>query len=79
MIRNVILYIEENLHEPLTLDTIASQSNFSKFYFHRIFHSLVDMTVIEYIRLRRLTNASSALLYTKERIIDIALFYQFES
>lgn len=32
-----------------------------------------------YIRLRRLANAAAALLYTDHRIIDIALYYQFES
>lgn len=37
------------------------------------------MTVIEYIRMRRLANASATLLYTSERILDIALYYQFES
>ncbi|WP_407701120.1 AraC family transcriptional regulator [Viridibacillus arvi] len=39
------LYVEENLHEPLTLENIAAQSNFSKYHFHRIFQSTVGMTV----------------------------------
>ncbi|MED4886561.1 helix-turn-helix domain-containing protein [Lysinibacillus fusiformis] len=79
IIKKIILYVEENLHEPLTLENIAAQSNFSKYHFHRIFQSTVGMKVTEYIRLRRLANASSALLYTSERILDIALYYQFES
>lgn len=37
------------------------------------------MSVASYIRLRRLANAAGALLYTDLRIIDIALYYQFES
>src|SRR5690625_2931570 len=73
------MYVEENLHEPLKLEDIAKQVGFSKFHFHRIFQSLIGMTVIEYIRMRRLANASAALLYTSERILDIALYYQFES
>ncbi|WP_373568331.1 helix-turn-helix domain-containing protein [Lysinibacillus fusiformis] len=79
IIKKIILYVEENLHEPLTLENIAAQSNFSKYHFHRIFQSTIGMTVTEYIRLRRLANASSALLYRSERILDIALYYQFES
>ncbi|WP_100331942.1 helix-turn-helix domain-containing protein [Bacillus xiapuensis] len=79
MIKKIILFVEENLHEPLTLEKVAAQSNFSKYHFHRIFQSSVGMTVTEYIRLRRLSNASSALLYSNERILDIALYYQFES
>lgn len=79
MIKKIILYVEENLHEPLSLDSIASQSYFSKYHFHRIFQSSIGMTVTEYIRLRRLANASSDLLYTNERILDIAFYYRFES
>lgn len=79
MIKRIILYVEENLHEPLTLESVASQSYFSKYHFHRIFLSSIGMTVTEYIRLRRLANASSDLLYTNERILDIAYYYRFES
>jgi len=79
IIKEVILYVEEHLEEPLTLEKVASRSHFSKYHFHRIFQSTVGMTVMEYIRLRRLANASSALLYTGERILDIAFYYQFES
>lgn len=79
IVKKSIMYIEEHLHEPLTLEDIARQSNFSKFHFHRIFQKLAGMTITEYIRMRRLANASAALLYSKERILDIAFYYQFES
>ncbi len=56
IIKKIILYVEENLHEPLTLENIAApaQSNFSKYHFHRIFQSTIGMTVTEYIRLREI-------------------------
>lgn len=79
VVKKSIMYIEEHLHEPLTLEDIAQQSNFSKFHFHRIFQKSTGMTITEYIRMRRLANASAALLYSKERILDIAFYYQFES
>lgn len=79
VIKKSIEYVEEHLHEPLKLEDIAWQSGFSKFHFHRIFQSSIGMSITEYIRMRRLANASAALLYTKERILDIALYYQFES
>lgn len=79
VVKKSIMYIEEHLHEPLTLEDIARQSNFSKFHFHRIFQKSAGMTITEYIRMRRLANASAALLYSKERILDIAFYYQFES
>ncbi|MEK4563807.1 helix-turn-helix domain-containing protein [Alkalihalobacillus sp. FSL R5-0424] len=79
MIRKIFEFVENHLHEPLNLDIVAAHSSFSKYHFHRIFRTSVGMTVKDYIRLRRLANASSALLYSNERILDIALYYQFET
>lgn len=37
------------------------------------------MSITDYIRVRRLAHASTSLLYTNERILDIALYFHFES
>ncbi|KKE77923.1 AraC family transcriptional regulator [Bacilli bacterium] len=79
IINKTINYIEEHLHESLTMDDIAEQAGFSKFHFHRIFRTAVGMSITEYVRMRRLANASTALLYTNKRILDIAFYYHFES
>ncbi|VEI06663.1 helix-turn-helix transcriptional regulator [Kurthia zopfii] len=79
IINNTITYIEERLHESLMIEVIAEQAGFSKFHFHRIFSAAIGMSITDYIRMRRLANASTALLYSDERIIDIALLYHFES
>ncbi|WP_409975107.1 helix-turn-helix transcriptional regulator [Bacillus sp. Bva_UNVM-123] len=79
ILQKTISYIEERLHESVTMEDIAGQAGFSKFHFHRIFQAEIGMSVTEYIRMRRLANASATLLYTNERILDIALHYQFES
>lgn len=79
IINNTIAYIEERLHEPLIIADIADQAGFSKFHFHRIFSAAIGLSITDYIRMRRLANASTALLYSDERIIDIALLYHFES
>lgn len=79
VIQETLGYIEENLHESLTLDVLSKRAGFSKFHFHRVFRSVLGMSVNEYIRMRRLANASVALLHTNERIIDIAFYYQFAS
>lgn len=79
IINKTIAYIEERLHESLMIEVIAEQAGFSKFHFHRIFSAAIGMSITDYIRMRRLANASTALLYSDERIIDIALLYHFES
>ncbi|CAF1833606.1 AraC family transcriptional regulator [Bacillus subtilis] len=78
-VQKTINWIESHLHEQISNEDIVNVSSFSKFHFHRIFQKEVGMSVASYIRLRRLANAAAALLYTDHRIIDIALYYQFES
>lgn len=79
VIKKTITYIEERLHESLMINDIANHAGLSKFHFHRIFRSVIGMSITEYIRMRRLANASADLLYTNKRILDIALYYRFES
>ncbi|MHA6529288.1 helix-turn-helix transcriptional regulator [Paenibacillus sp. BAC0078] len=57
----------------------AQEAGFSKFHFHRIFQKYVGKSVAEFIRLRRLSSSAQLLLYSDERILDIALHYGFES
>jgi len=78
-IQKTIDWIEANLHEEMLADDIADNAGFSKFHFHRIFHASVGMSVATYIRMRRLAASAVALLHTEARIIDIAMYYQFES
>lgn len=72
-------YIDMNLQEELTLETIAKVVGFSKFHFHRVFKKEVGLSLYDYVRKRRLARAASALLYTNASILDIALTYHFES
>lgn len=72
-------YIEVRLDEVLTIGEIAKQAGYSKYHFHRIFKNNIGISISDYIRQRRLARASSALLYTNLRILDIALQNQFES
>jgi AraC-like DNA-binding protein len=79
IIQETIAYIETQLHEDLSLDHISRFAGFSKYHFHRIFQKEVGVTAAEYVRYRRIANAASMLLYSDEKIIDIAFHYRFES
>jgi AraC-like DNA-binding protein len=79
VIQRTIEYIEMNLHEELSLDSVAQFAGFSKFHFLRIFQKEVGVTASEYIRYRRIANSANMLLYTDEKIIDIAFYYRFET
>ena len=60
-IREIAAFIDENLHRDLTLDSIADQFFFSKFYLSRLFKRHMNMTPHAYITERRLILAKQLL------------------
>lgn len=79
IVKETIIYIEDNLEQKITLDDLACNALFSKFHFHRIFQNVVGESVMEYIRKRRVSKAALKLIKTNEKIINIAMKYQFNS
>ncbi|MDN3018366.1 AraC family transcriptional regulator [Paenibacillus sp. BSR1-1] len=78
-LQRAINYIEENLLEPISMESIAKQANVSEFHFQRTFAILTDITVGDYIRSRRLTLAAQELSHSSSKIIDIALKYGYDT
>jgi|GEM_PF-5749304 len=71
-------YIENNLKDNLTLNDIAKEALISPYYFHRVFRLIVNKSLMEYIRLRRLT-LSAANIADNGKILDVAFEYGFNS
>lgn len=65
-VKSVLLYIEENLNEDLTLEKVAGELNYSRFYMARSFAEATGCTIYKYIQGRRLTQAARG-----ERSYDI--------
>ena len=78
-ISRAVELIEKNLKTPISLSEIAREACYSSYHFHRIFHAFTGETVGRYMKRRRLTEAAKTLLFSNQRILDIALDYQFES
>jgi AraC-like DNA-binding protein len=77
---NLVLdYIEDNLDGEIEENKIAELSASPKGMFQRIFSILTDMSLSEYIRKRRLTQAVFDIQNTDEKIIDIAIKYGYNS
>ena len=72
-------YIEANLDFDITLAQVAHEAGISQWHFQRIFKALTNETLKTYIRSRRLANSLDKLLFTEDRIIDIAFNAGFES
>ena len=60
-----IRFIEAGLKTKLILDDIAEQANMSAWHFHRVFLASTGITVGEYIRKRRMSEASKELGLTR--------------
>lgn len=76
---DLIKYIEENLCEEINYKKLSQILGVNEYTMHRIFLFVTDYTVAEYIRKRRLSMSALDLLEGKERIIDIAIKYNYES
>lgn len=79
VVKKIVDYIEKHLDEELSLDKIAKELNYSKFYIARSFSSKTGQTIYQYIKGRRLTLAAQKLVETKKPIIEIAYEAQYNS
>lgn len=76
---SAINYIENNLTNKLYIEDIADEIFFSGFYFQRIFSLIMNISVGEYIRNRRLTLTGEEVLQTENAFTDTANKYQYET
>ena len=77
--QKAIDYIEANLTEEIDYEKVAAESFSSSYHFQRVFSILCGYTLGEYIRLRRLSLAGAELANGKDKVIDIALKYGYDS
>jgi AraC family transcriptional regulator len=73
-------YIEENLTQDIKVQDIIQNVGFSQYHFMRLFKAISGHTISNYIKRRKMTEASKLLLTTDMRILDIPvnadLFYK---
>lgn len=78
-INRVFDYIDENLHEDLSLNTLAEVAFFSPFHFHRIFRYITGETVNQYVNRRKVEKAAADLMHTTTGVSTIAEKFGFNS
>ena len=72
-------YLEQQLTGEVDMKRFQQLSGYSYPLFSRLFSILADMTLAEYLRNRRLSEAVTDLRESSEKVIDIALKYGYES
>ena len=79
IIRELLVWLEGHLDQPLSLDNVAAKAGYSKWHMQRMFKDVTGHAIGAYIRARRLSKAAVALRLTARPILDIALQYRFDS
>lgn len=79
VIKQIKFYINEHLHQPITLNDIANKIGYSKFYTSRLFKEETGQSLFEYIRSERLLASAFTLRNSDERILDVAFDFMFDS
>lgn len=72
-------YIEENIKEQICLYDLACEARYSPWHASRIFKDLTGKTPFQYIREMRLSKAAENMLQEKQKIIDVAFDFVFDS
>jgi AraC family transcriptional regulator len=71
--QKALWYVESHLADSLTLDEIAAVGGVSRFHMVRAFGEATGMSVMRYVRARRLTKAARALAKGAPDILTLAL------
>jgi AraC-like DNA-binding protein len=79
MLQRIIDYVEDHIEDSLTPAIIAKQFYLSVSSVNVLFRVVCDVSLMEYIRNRRLTLAGQELLQSNARIIDLAYKYGYET
>src|ERR1043165_1666075 len=72
------VYIDENYHEQIDLESVSQQAFLSRFHFHRLFRKVYRRTPHQYITQKRLDKAKD-LLSENKPVTDVCNEVGFES
>ena len=72
------IYIDENYHEPISLEEISQRAFLSRFHFHRLFRQVYRHTPHQYLTRKRLDKAQDMLANNKP-VTEVCNEVGFES
>ena len=78
MVEKALDFIDEHIEDKLFLADIAKSIGYSPFYVSRMFSQKMGISIVSYIRMRKLQFAFSSLQKSKT-ILEVAYQYGFES
>ncbi len=78
-LNDALAYIEEHLAAEVDFREAARRARCSEYHFKRMFSFLSGVPLSEYVRRRRLTLAAFDLQQSRDRVIDVAVKYGYDS
>lgn len=75
---HVILYIEKNITDKMTVEDIAKQVYMSPAHLHCVFKDFYGIPLAEYVRREKLKKSMELLKETDDKVSDIAYDVGFE-
>lgn len=79
LISEITQWIDENIHQPLSVNDVAARSGYSKWHLQRIFFRMKGVNLATYIRDKKLSMAAQDLIDSRDKILDIGFRYGFDS
>lgn len=78
-LNEMISYIEQNLDQDISYSKLAQFLGVNEYTMQSLFSLLCNITISDYIRKRRLSEAGFYLSQSNAKIIDVAIQYHYEN
>jgi len=78
MLQSVLDYIDDNIRDDLNAVMLAGEAGYSAYHFSRVFSGTIGISVMSYVKWRRMQYALYDLTQGK-KVIDAAMDYGFET
>lgn len=79
IVKRCKVYVQTHLHTKISLTKLAKHCRISAQYLSRIFHKTQTETLIEYIQHEKIEATKRELIYTNDKISEIAVDYGYSS
>jgi AraC family transcriptional regulator len=78
-LNRAMAYIEAHIDDDLALEDVSRVTVYSPYHFGRLFNYIAELPPSEYIRRRKLSLAAMKLQNGRDKVIDLAVLYGYDS
>lgn len=79
IIHELITWIDTHITQRLKIDDVAQRAGYSRWHLQRMFLRVMNISLGQYIRDKKLESAAQELLLTDDTVMEIAIRYGYDS